>query len=167
MNKFINALGKSMLTVLIVLLVGYGWAFIEMKILLKPMPELFGYAFYQYKDDDMIPVIDKDDVIIVSKDNEFLNIGDTIMYYLEDETFKVRTLKTADEVSVIVTCDLCEGTEVVQRSTVIGRVVGKFAFLGEFINFFKQKWFLVTLAVIGFALVIVSQYINEKPKKIS
>ena len=168
MNKFVNALGKSFLTVLIILLIGYGWAFFEMKILLKSNPELFGYVFYQYTEDDMMPTLNKDDVAIVQKTSEFSD-GDMIMFLnSNDDEYMIRTVVGSETNAAYVTCDMCDNTrEAVQRSTVVGRVVGKISYFGKFINFFKQKWFLVTLAIVGFAFVIASQYIHEKPKKIS
>ena len=166
MNRFINALGKSVLTILIILLIGYGWAFFEMKILLKSNPELFGYVFYQYTLDDMTPTINKDDVVIIKKDDAF-NVGDRIMYLNSDSEYMVRTVSSVSTDAAYVACDMCETKEAVQNRTVVGRVVGKISYFGKFINFFKQKWFLITLAVVGFSFVVASQYMHEKPKKIS
>ena len=95
MNKFVNAIGKSVLTVLIVLLIGYGWAFFEMKILLKSNPELFGYVFYQYTSDDMTPTVNRDDVAIVKKADTF-DVGDIIMYLSSDSKYMIRTVSSVE-----------------------------------------------------------------------
>ena len=167
MQKFLNAVGKSVLTVLVILLIGYGWAFFEMKIMLKSNPELFGYVFYQQPDEEMIPDFNEDDVIIVKKNGEY-TAGDRVMYLDENSKTLVRTVDHTDTTSTAVKCATCEGaSETVDNSAVIGKAVGKIVYFGKFINFFKQKAVLITLAVIGFIFVVVSQYVHETPKKIS
>ena len=55
MGRFVHAIGNVFLTILIMLLIVYGWAFIEVKLLLKSQPELFGYVFYIQEDESMAP----------------------------------------------------------------------------------------------------------------
>ena len=62
MKKSLNFIGNFILTLLIILLIIYGWAYFEMKILLKPYPEFFGFVFFIQEDNKMgigvpIPII--------------------------------------------------------------------------------------------------------------
>ena len=164
MKRMLNIVGNVLLTILVMLLIGYGWAFFEIKIMLKSNPELFGYVFYQQKDDDMATDFNKDDIVIIKK-NESYNPGDRVLYLIDGE-YRVHTVVSVDNVSTVTKCNTCiTNNEPIDNSTVIGRVTGKIVFLGKFINFFKQKWVLTAIAVIGFLCVIVSQYIGNKPKK--
>lgn len=166
MNKTFNIIGKTLLTILIMLLIGYGWAFFELKIMLKPNPELFGYVFFVQEDEKMSPTFDIDDVVVVKKDETY-GVGDRIFYMLESGEFKVRTLTNASLANLEVKCDNCsEATSEVGKSTVIGKAIGKIKGFNKFIKFFKQKWFLTAIAILGFAFVIISQYIHETPKKV-
>lgn len=167
MQRFLNAIGKSMLTFLLILLIGYGWAFFEMKIMLKNNPELFGYIFYQQPDEEMIPDFNEDDVIIVKKNGEY-TAGDRVMYIKDNGKSVVRTVAHTDLYSTSLKCATCdEPSATIDNGAVIGKAVGKIVYFGKFINFFKQKAVLITLAVIGFIFVVVSQYVHETPKKIS
>lgn len=165
MKKFLNTLGNILLTLLVMLLIVYGWAFFEIKIMLKSNPEIFGYVFWQENSDDMETDFSIDDIIVVKKNDNY-NIGDRIMYLREDGEYIVHYVVAKDTVSTTTKCNTCfENDEPIDNSTVVGRVVGKIKFLGKFINFFKQKWVLTVMAVAGFACVIISQYIHYKPKK--
>ena len=164
MKRMLYAFGNILLTILVMLLIAYGWAFFEIKILLKSNPELFGYIFYQQKSDDMMTDFNIDDIIIIEKHATY-NPGDRVLY-LQDDEYKVHTVVSVDSVSTVTKCNTClENNAPIDNSTVIGRVVGKLMFVGKFINFFKQKAVLVTVAIIGFACVIISQYIDTKPVK--
>jgi len=166
MGRFLDAMGKSILTVLVLLLIGYGWAFFEMKIMLKNNPELFGYIFYQQNTDDMIPDFIKDDIVVIKK-NASYNPGDIVLYLTEDGDYRVETVTYHDAISTSVKCAACDENVTVGNSNILGRAIGKISYFGKVINFFKQKWFLVTLAIVGFIFVVVSQYIHDTPKQIS
>lgn len=167
MNKIFNFFGRVALTILTILLIGYGWAFFEIKILLKSNPELFGFIFYQQTDSTMISTFSEDDVVVIKKDANY-QIGDKIMYMTEDNDYYIRNVTNVSDERVNLSCDNCKlENEEVSKNAVIGKAVGKINSFGKFIKFFKQKWFLITLAVIGFSFVIISQYIHETPKKIS
>lgn len=165
MKRILNVLGNVLLTILVILLIGYGWAFFEIKIMMKSNPELFGYVFYQQNTDDMATDFNIDDVIIIKKDEKY-NIGDRIFYSLGRNEYKVSTVVHKDSLSTVTKCNTClENDAPIDNSMVIGRVVGKLVFVGKFINFFKQKVVLVSIAVLGFIFVILSQYIQYKPHK--
>ena len=166
MNKLLNFVGRVVLTILIIFLIGYGWAFFEVKILLRSNPELFGLVFYQQADSTMITSFSEDDIVIVKKESDYAS-GDRIMYMNEDGDYLIRTVTSMSDNSLTVSCDNCkmENNEIATNK-VVGKAIGKINGFGKLINFFKQKWFLVTLAVIGFSFVIISQYIHEAPKKV-
>lgn len=165
MKRIFNVFGNVLLTFLVILLIGYGWAFFEMKIMLKSHPEMFGYVFYKQNTDDMIPDFDKNDVLIIKK-NATYNKGDRVLYLTSDSEYKIHTVVAVDSISTTTTCNTCiTNNKPIDNSTVIGRVVAKIFFLGNFINFFKQKWVLVSTAVLGFLFVIMSQFLGEKPVK--
>ena len=167
MNKAFNFIGRIVLTILTVLLIGYGWAFLEIKILLRPYPELFGLVFYHQGDSTMISSFAEDDIVVVKKDAEY-TAGDKIMYMTEDSEYFIRNVTNTSAERVALSCDNCKlESEEISSSSVIGKAIGKINNFGKFIKFFKQKWFLITLAVVGFSFVIVSQYIHETPKKIN
>lgn len=166
MNKFLYALGRATLTFLVILLIGYGWAFFELKIMLKDNPEFMNYVFYQQPDFTMAPGFDMDDIVVIAKGDDF-GVGDKVLYLNENDEYKIRTV-TDVGAKVTTKCDNCSfQSEQIDKSVIVGKTVAKVRQVGKLINFFKQKWFLITLAVIGFALVIISQYIHETPKKLS
>lgn len=167
MKNFVHAIGNAILTILVMLLIGYGWAFFEIKIMLKSNPELFGYIFYQQKEDDMVPTFNVDDIVIIKKDENFQS-GDRIMYLDQNSDFKIQTVVATDAISTTTKCDTCNiNNAPIANSTILGKAVGKIAYFGKFIDFFKQKWFLVLLATSGFGCVIASQYMrtNNTVKK--
>ncbi len=167
MKSFIRALGNVFLTFLIMLLVVYGWAYIEMKILLKNQPELFGYAFYMQETDDMLPEFENNDVIIVKKDDEY-KIGSIVLYFDgEDSKYKVHSIVAIDGDSVTTKCLPCTANnKPVSKDNIYGRAVGKVMVLGKIIRFFKQKAVLIGIAAIGFILLVISQILEfKKPKK--
>lgn len=167
MNRLLNGIGRIAITLLIMLLIGYGWAFIELKILLKNNPELFGLVFYQQADSSMISIFSEDDIVIVQKGSSYAS-GDRIMYVTEDNEYYIRTVFSVNDNMVTLACDNCKlENKETNVNTVIGKAIGKIRGFGKIINFFKQKWFLITLALVGFTFVIISQYIHETPKKIN
>lgn len=167
MKGFTYALGSAVLTILVILLIGYGWAFFEIKIMLKPYPELFGNIFYQQTDNSLSPTVEKDDILIFKKGSTHQS-DDVIMYitYNEDESeYKVEKVLSKGAKYTVTECSTCETkNKQVKNGAVIGKVVGKISYFGRFVNFFKQKWFLMALGFIGFALVILSQYMINGPK---
>ena len=166
MNRLLNGIGRVAITLLVMLLIGYGWAFIELKILLKNNPELFGLVFYQQADSSMISTFSEDDIVIVQKGSSYVS-GDKIMYVNENNEYYVRTVSTINGNIVTLACDNCKlDTEEINTNTITGKAIGKIRGFGKIINFFKQRWFLITLALVGFTFVIISQYIHETPRKI-
>lgn len=162
MDKFISLLGKIVLGVLTVLLIGYCWAFFEMKIMLKDNPELFNLTFYHQKSDNLAPQINVDDIAIVNRNSSY-NVGDIVFFTNEKNEYKMGIVTYVDDFATSV-----KGyTENISNSAVLGRVSSKISYLGKLINFFKKKWFLVLLAIVGFTLVTVSQIMDEKVKKVS
>lgn len=167
MKSFIRALGNILLTVLVIILIVYGWAFIEMKLLLKSQPELFGYAFYMQGDDAMSPEFSTNDVIVIKKDAEYVK-GDYVLYLDgEKSVYKVQNVVSITTDQVTTRCLNCsEGDTTVSTDNVVGKAVGKVVFMGKIINFFKQKVVLITIAVVGVAFLVISQYMEFKPKKV-
>lgn len=165
MKRFLYTFGNVLLTILVMLLIVYGWAFVELKIMLKSNPEIFGYVFYQQKTDNMKDDFNVDDIVIIKKNDTF-QAGDIVMFLTEEAEYKVEKVVRTDNLSTTTKCNTCieEGSPI-DNSTVIGRAVGKIAYLGKFINFFKRKEVLVVISLIGFACVIASQYIQVKPAK--
>lgn len=166
MNKLLNAIGRVALTLLIMLLIGYGWAFLEMKILLRSNPELFGLVFYQQTDSAMVTSFSEDDIVIVQKNADY-TVGDKVMYMTEENDYYVRNVTGINSNAITISCDNCKlDHEEIATNMVVGKAIGKIRNFGKFIKFFKQKWFLITLAIVGFGFVIISQYIHETPKKL-
>lgn len=161
-----RALGNVFLTVLVMLLIVYGWAFLELKILLKGQPEIFGFAFYMQETDDMSPQFESKDVIIVKKDDQY-KAGDIILYFDGvDSKYKVHQVVAMTEDTVTTKCSKCTAyNEPVSTNNVVGRAIGKVLFMGAVVNFFKQKSVLIGIAVIGITFLAISQYLELKPKK--
>lgn len=165
MGRLVHALGNVVLTILVIILIIYGWAFIEIKLLLKSQPELFGYVFYQEKTEDMEPNIEKNEIVIVKKDTEFAS-GDIILYFDgKDSKYKAQyVVSTNDEKTVTRDKDEKNISEPISNNNIVGKAVGKVAFVDKIIAFFKQKTVLISIGVIGVLLLVVSQYMEFKPK---
>lgn len=166
MKKLLHSMGNAFLTILVILLIVYGWAFIEIKLLLKPQPELFGYVFYQQQEPDMVPEFEPSDVIVVKKNAEFKS-GDIILYFdSNDSLYKAHYVVSNDANGIVTKCATCvEDNAPIKSANVVGKAVGKVLFMGSIIAFFKQKLVLIALAVAGIAFLVISQYIELKPKK--
>lgn len=167
MKSFLRAVGNVFLTILVMLLVVYGWAYIEMKILLKNQPELFGYAFFMQETDDMIPEFDLNDVIVIKKGDDY-KVGSYILYFDgEDSHYKVHKVVAIDSDSVTTKCEQCSANNnSISKNNVYGRAVGKVIVLGNVINIFKQKSVLIAIAIVGFIFLVLSQVLEfKKPKK--
>lgn len=165
MKGLLHSMGNAFLTILVIILVVYGWAFIEMKLLLKPQPELFGYVFYQQTEPDMSPEFELSDVIIVKKDANFQS-GDIILYFdSKDSLYKAHYVVSTDGNTVVTKCASCkDNNEPIKMHNVVGKAVGKVLFMGSIIAFFKQKVVLVSIAIAGIFFLVLSQYMEFKPK---
>lgn len=166
MKRFLHAIGNVFLTILTLLLIGYGWAFIEIKLLLKSQPDLFGYAFYIQQDEDMITEFTENDVIVVKKGDSY-KAGDAILYFdSNDSKYKMRYVVNVNANSTIVKNAFDgEKSEPFSNDNVVGRAIGKVMLMGSLIHFFKQKVVLVLLGVAGVVFLVISQYIEYQPKK--
>lgn len=166
MGKFIHAIGNVFLTILIMLLIVYGWAFIEVKLLLKSQPELFGYVFYIQEDESMSPNFESTDVILVKKNEEYKS-GDIILYFDSlDSKYKAQAIVSMDSNTLTTKCSMCDAnSEPISKDSVVGKAIGKVLFMGAIIQFFKQKAVLIGFGVIGVVLLVISQYIEYKPNK--
>lgn len=166
MGKFMRALGNALLTVLVMILIVYGWAFIEMKLLLKSQPELFGYAFFLQPADDMMPDINKNDVVIIDKSSDY-KVGDAILYFDgKDSNYKLHYISSLNKDSFVPKNSIdSKISEAISRDNIVGKAVRKVAFLGAVITFFKQKTVLIIIAIFGIAFLVISQYMEYKPKK--
>lgn len=166
MKRFVHAIGNVLLTILIMLLIVYGWAFIEIKLLLKPQPELFGYVFFQQGDETMAPSFESTDVILIKKDAE-INNGDIILYFDgEDSKYKAQAVVSKNGNMITTKCSTCDKDSTpIKTDNVVGKAVGKVLFMGAIISFFKQKSVLITLGVLGVVFLVISQYMEFNPKK--
>lgn len=166
MKRFLHALGNAFLTVVTILLVVYGWMFVEVKLMLKSYPELFGYVFYLQENTDMSPQFEEQDVILVKKNAEY-NTGDIIMYFdSKDSLYKIHNVVSIDNKSVTTICANCDSSNApVSKDNVVGKAVGKVMFMGAIVAFFSKKFVLVLLALVGVTCLVVSQYVEYKPNR--
>ena len=79
MRKLLNTLGNILLTILVMLLVFYAIAFVEMKIMLKDNFEIFNYTFVIVKDKSMIKDFQKGDIAIINRDLDY-EVGEKVLY---------------------------------------------------------------------------------------
>jgi len=165
MKRFINAVGNAILTVLVMLLVGYGIAFVQIKLMLKSNVELFGYIFYIQPDSKMEDRFSKNDVILIKKDANF-EVGDMI-FYTENAKYYVRTVENTNDLVTTVRCESCiSESKEVKNNKILGKAVAKVILIGSVITIFKNKIVLTMMGIIGFACVIISHYLKVKPDKV-
>ena len=166
MRKFLHGIGNAFLTVVMLILIVYGWMFIEIKLLLKSYPELFGYVFYLQEDGDMSPQFDAQDVILVKKGADY-QAGDIIMYLdVNDSKYKVRNVVVHEVNNTVTRCSICDkNDEPISNDAVTGKAVGKVMFMGAIVAFFSQKIVLILFAVVGVIFLVISQYYEFKTKK--
>lgn len=166
MGRFVHSIGNALLTVLVMILIVYGWVFVEMKLLLKPQPELFGYSFFLHQSDDMMPDINMNDVVII-KNNETFKSGDAVLYFDgKDSKYKLHYAVNIDSESFTVKNSIDNNvSEPISRDNIVGKAVKKVAFFGAIVSFFRQKAVLLIIGVVGIAFLIISQYMEFKPKK--
>lgn len=152
------------MTIVVILLVVYGWMFVEVKLLLKSYPELFGYVFYLQETPDMTPQFEEQDVILIKKNAEYTT-GDIVMYFdSKDSLYKVHNVVGIDGNSVITRCAACNANNAsISKDNVVGKAVGKVMFMGAIVTFFSNKLVFILLAVVGVACLVVSQYFEFKP----
>ena len=164
MKKLVNGIGNALITVLVMLLIAYGWAFFEIKILLKDNPELFGYTFVLVKDNLMITDFYENDIAIVKR-NESYSPGDKVLVLSDKDGYILRTVVNVDNISTITKCNTCsKNDEPVDNSAVIGKATAKIAKLGFVIKFFKKKIVLIILGLLGFGCIIASHFIKTAPE---
>ena len=162
-KRLVNNIGNVILTILVLLLIGYGFAFFELKIMLKDYPELFGYAFVLVNDNKMVDTFYKDDIAIVKKGDDY-RVGDKVLVY-NDKTYRLSTVIATDAVSTTTQCSTCSKPEKpVDNSQIIGRAPAKIAYLGKLIRFFKKKLVLYLLAFAGIGCIVASRFIAYKPE---
>lgn len=164
MQRLVNGIGNALITVLVMLLLAYGWAFFEIKILLKDNPELFGYTFVLVKDNLMITDFYENDIAIVKR-NASYDIGDKVLVLSDKDGYVLRTVMNVDNLSTITKCNTCsKNDEPVDNSAVIGKAIAKIAKLGFIIKFFKKKIVLIILGLLGFGCIIASHFIKYVPE---
>lgn len=162
-RRLFNDIGNVILTILVLLLIGYGFAFFELKIMLKDHPELFGHTFVLIHDNKMVSDFYKDDIAIVKKDAEY-NIGDRVLILSSKKGYVLSTVIASDSVSTTTQCNTCSKPEApVDNSQVIGKAVAKIRYLGKLIRFFKKKIVLFILALLGIGCIVASRFAAYKP----
>lgn len=164
MKKFLRGVGNAFLTIVSIILIVYGWVFIEIKLLVKSYPELFGYAFFLQEEVDMSPEFEMEDVILIKKDAEY-KVGDSIMYFDDKESkYKVHVVADINGDTVTTKCIGCEtNNKPIKNDHVFGKAVGKVMFMGAIVSFFSQKIVLIFFAIVGVTCLVVSQYFEYKP----
>jgi len=167
MRKFLHGIGNAFLTIVVLILIVYGWMFIEVKLLLKSYPEFFGYVFYLQEEADMVPQFEVQDVILVKKDEDY-QAGDMVLYFdSKDSKYKVHNVVSHDASLTITKCAPCEeNNPAVTNDHVVGKAVGKVMFMGAIVGFFSQKIVLIFFAAVGVIFLVVSQYFEYKPKTV-
>ena len=165
MKRFINAIGNALLTVLVMLLIGYTIAFIEIKLMLKPNVELFGYILYLQPDSKMEDRFSKNDVILVKKNAQF-EPGEMILY-TDNGKYYVRTVESTNDLATMVKCESClSESKEIKNNKIQGKAVAKVILIGSIIVLFKNKILLTVLGLVGFICLIISHYLKVKPDKI-
>lgn len=163
MRRILNNLGNVILTILIILLIGYGFAFFELKIMLKKYPEIFGHAFILVKDNSMVSRVYKDDVVIVKKNAKYQE-GDIVLILNSKSNYVLSTVIGTDSFSTTTKCETCSKPEApVDNSQVLGKAVGRMVFVGKIIRFFKNKLVLVLLAIFGIGCLVASRFVKYTP----
>lgn len=165
MKRFINALGNALLTVLVMILIGYVIAFVEIKLMLKSNVELFGYIFYLQPDSKMEDKFSKNDVILIKKDAKFEQ-GEMV-FYTDNGKYYVRTVDSTNDLATMVKCESClSDTKEIKNNKILGKAVAKVIIIGSVITLFKNKLLLTFIGLLGFVCLVVSHYLKVKPDKI-
>lgn len=148
------------------ILIVYGWMFIEVKLLLKSYPELFGYIFFLQEEVDMSPEFELQDVVLVKKDAEY-KVGDSVLYFdNKDSRYKVHVVVAMDSNTTTTKCIGCDSNNpTITNDHVFGKAVGKVMFMGAIVSFFSQRIVLIMFAIVGVACLAVSQYFEYKPNR--
>ncbi len=167
MRRFLHGIGNAFLTIVMLILIVYGWMFVEIKLMLKSYPELFGYIFYLQEEGDMSPQFEPQDVILVKKGEEYQS-GDIVLYFdSKDSKYKIHNVVSKDSTKTVTKCAMCdENNEPVSNDNIVGKAVGKVMFMGAIVSFFSQKIVLILFAIVGVTFLVVSQYFEYKPKKV-
>lgn len=164
MRRFLYGLGNAFLTVLLILIIIYGWAFVDLKIMLKPYPDIFGYTFYMIKDDTMAPDFYTNDIAIIDNKANY-GVGDKILFLSKDSKYYIHTIVSTDSMATTTKCNTCAKSDApIDSSQIIGKAVAKISYAGVVVNFFKKKSVLAALAIFGVGCLIVSQSFKYKPK---
>ena len=164
MKKLVNALGNTILTILVLILIVYGYIFFETKIMLKKYPELFGYGFYLVNNDQMAPDFYTNDIVIIK--NKKTSPGDIVMYLNNNGKFKFNRMSTNQNGIITLIDNIDEDkTKDIETNKVTGIVIGKIAYIGVIITKLQNKLVLLIIGIIGFTLVCLSQlFKNQNPE---
>lgn len=164
MRRILNTLGNVLLTILVMLLVFYGIAFVEIKIMLKDNFEIFNYTFVIVKDKSMVTDFQKGDIAIVNRNLEY-DMGDKVLYINNKDKYVISNVMYKDSISITTRCNTCsKDSEPIENSKVIGRVFAKISYLGWLIILFKKKIVLIILALFGLGCLIASRFVKYEPK---
>lgn len=164
MRKLLNTLGNILLTILVMLLVFYAIAFVEMKIMLKDNFEIFNYTFVIVKDKSMIKDFQKGDIAIINRDLDY-EVGEKVLYINNKNKYEISNVVYKDSVSITTKCNTCsKDSEPIENSKVIGKAFAKISYLGWLIIFFKKKIVLIILAIFGMSCLIASRFVKYEPK---
>ena len=164
MRKTLNTLGNVLLTILVMILVFYGIAFVEMKIMLKKNFEIFNYSFVIVQDKSMIKDFQKGDIAIIDRDMDY-DIGEKVLYIDNKGKYVISNVIYKDSVSITTKCNTCsKDSEPIENSKVIGKAFAKIGYLGWIIIFFKKKLVLILLAIFGMSCLIASRFVKYEPK---
>lgn len=165
MRRLLYGLGNFLLTILIIVVVCYGWVYVEQKFMAKPYPEIFDYTFYLVKDNTMAPDLVKDDVVIIDKKAKY-DVGDSILFRsADDDKYKVHKIVTYDGSSTTTKCNTCEVEDKPIDSTqIVGKAIAKLSYVGIIIRYLTKKEVLLGLLIGGLLLELLSGLFKYKPK---
>ncbi len=122
----------------------------------RKTPDFFGIKTYIILSGSMEPELTVGDLIIVKEvDEDKLNIGDIISYrdgsnVVTHRIIKINTVNGTKQYITKGDHNNVEDSGTLTIGSIEGKVIGKLAYIGKFILFMKNKYVLITLAVVSF-----------------
>ena len=165
MLKALKVLGTLFLSLLIIILIIYGYVLFETQIRLKNYPEVLNYKFYLVEDKTNLKDINVGELVII-KENSKISKGDIVLFLNNDNTYSLSRVISNNNVSASLKGDSEESEVLMNNSVIVGKAVKKIKDARTIINVFTNKILLIILAILGLSLVIFSQSKLNKPKQI-
>ena len=167
MLKIIRALGALFLSLLMIILISWGYVLFETQIRLKNYPEFLNYKFYLVKNETSLKDISVGELVIIKKDTQ-IDRGDIVLYLSNDNDYVLsRVMSKSSSISVLLKKDNEDEELLTNSSVIVGKAVKKVKGASSIINILTNKILLLFLAISGLVLVVFSQHILNKPKQIT